>query len=568
MYIRLLMFFFLITTVVFSQKTTLSEEVRASIESRIAYGINPSIVVGVIDKNGPRYYSFGSKSMGGDPANEHTIYEIGSISKVFTGTMLADNIVKGKMKADDPISKYLPSTVIVPTYEGQPITLGNLSDHTSSLPRMPSNFSPANPDNPYADYTVDQLYAFLSGCELTRPVGSEYEYSNLAVGLLGNILASNAGTTFEALLTKMITTPLKMTETSITLSEKMKANLATGYSMGVEIPNWDLPTLAGAGAIRSSVHNMLLFLSANMGLSKSDLKKAMELAQTPRHDKAGGTSVGLGWHIASGKDGEVIFHNGATGGYTGFTGFVKETGIGVVVLTNSSHSVDDIGFHLLDANSNLESIYPSLALALRQIIDSEGAKELIEKYNGLKEKGPDTYNANENDINALGYYYMSKNQVDAALAIFEINVKEFPESFNVYDSYGEALMKNGQKEEAIVNYKKSLELKPGNINAVEMLAQMGEKVKMTEIEVAESILQSYVGIYELVPGFNLEISRNTQQLFCQATGQSKFELFAASETDFYLKVLDAQIVFSTSADGIISLTLFQSGQAMPGRRIK
>src|SRR5262249_42710754 len=163
------------------------------------------------------------------------------------------------------------------------------------------------------------------------------------------------------LMIKTIATPLGMIETKITLDDKMKKNLAIGHDNGVEVQNWDIPTLAGAGAIRSSTRDMLRFLAANMELTKTPLQQAMQKTQEVRHDKAGGgMRLGLGWHIANGKDGDVIWHNGGTGGYRTFAGFVKETGKGVVILTNSTAGADDIGFHLLNPDSPLREIKPSV----------------------------------------------------------------------------------------------------------------------------------------------------------------------------------------------------------------
>jgi CubicO group peptidase (beta-lactamase class C family) len=350
---------------------SLPQDVETSVKQRIEYGITPSIVIGIVDKDGSHYYTFGSKKLNGSPVDNHTIYEIGSISKVFTAILLAQQVVDGKMKLDDPISKYLPAEVKVPQYEGHVITLGNLSDHTSGLSRMPSNFNPANPANPFADYTVQQMYDFISGYTLPRDVGAEYEYSNLAQGLLGHILALQAGVTYEELMIKTIATPLKMNETKITFDTNMKKNLAMGHSGGRQVENWDLPTLAGAGALRSSTFDMLKFLAANAGLTKTKLRKAMDLTQMVRHDKAGGNRVGLGWHITAGKNGDVIWHNGGTGGYRSFAGFVKETGVGVVVLTNSSEGVDDIGFHLLNPDVPLTKIKARVVIEMQKAIDDK-----------------------------------------------------------------------------------------------------------------------------------------------------------------------------------------------------
>ena len=561
------LFLLWIATASFGQSNPLlPDDVVKNIEKRIEQGVNPSIAIGIIDKSGTHYYNFGLTAAKGKGVNENTIYEIGSISKVFTAILLARQAQTGKLKIDDPIKGYLPSQVKVPTNGTPEITFGHLSDHTSALPRLPSNMKPANPANPYADYTVDQLYAFLSGYELTRQVGSAYEYSNLAQGLLGHILALNAGTSYEILMTKTIASPLGMKQTKITFDKKMKENLAVGHDKGVEVSNWDLPTLAGAGAIRSSTSDMLRFLSANLGLTNSTLLPAMKKTHEVRHDKAGTNRVGLGWHIASGKEGDVIWHNGGTGGYRAFAGFVKETNKGVVVLTNSTESVDDIGIRLLNSGAVLKTIKPSIALELKKSIDSNGVDAATALYNDLKKNKPSEYDFSEDVLNTLGYSYLETN-LSASLAIFKMNVDAYPTSSNVYDSYGEALLKNGQKDLAIENYKKSVQLNPGNTSGIQALEKLGVKVEAEKVEVPESVLETYVGIYQLTPSFNITITRDGKQLFAQATGQEKFEIFAKTENEFFLKVVNAQINFTVTNQVVESLTLFQSGQQLKGKKI-
>ena len=130
-------------------------------------------------------------------------------------------------------------------------------------------------------------------------------------------------------------------------------------------------------------------------------------------------------------------------------------------------------------------------------------------------------------------------------------------------------METGDKENAIKNYQKSLELNPGNDNAKAMLAKMGIEMESSEVEVAAEILETYVGKYELVPGFVITVTREDQQLTAQATGQPSFQIFPTSETKFFLKVVDAQITFNRSDSGEVeSLTLHQNGQNMPGKKIE
>ena len=167
------------------------------------------IVVGLVDEKGARVITYGNASQDGKQALDgNSVFEIGSVTKVFTATLLAEMVERGEVSLNDPISKYLPRTVKTPTRDGKEITLFDLATQTSGLPRLPANFAPKDPQNPYADYSVDQMYAFLSGYSLTRGIGEKYEYSNFGVGLLGHILALRAGTDYETLVRKRICQPL------------------------------------------------------------------------------------------------------------------------------------------------------------------------------------------------------------------------------------------------------------------------------------------------------------------------------------------------------------------------
>ena len=235
------------------------------------------IVIGVIGPQGRRVIAYGSLEKGDPrPLNGDTIFEIGSATKVFTSLLLADMVQRKQVALDDPVAKYLPATVKMPERNGRSITLLDLSTHTSGLPRLPGNMKPKDPGNPYADYSVEQLYQFLSGYQLTRDIGSTYEYSNLGGGLLGHVLARRAGKDYEALVESRICAPLGMKSTAITLTPQIKARLAVGHNARLEpVKNWDLPTLAGAGALRSTGNDLLIFLAANLGYSKSPLAPAM-----------------------------------------------------------------------------------------------------------------------------------------------------------------------------------------------------------------------------------------------------------------------------------------------------
>jgi serine-type D-Ala-D-Ala carboxypeptidase/endopeptidase len=311
------------------------------------------IVVGIIDARGRRIVAYGASDRGDPRAlDDKTIFEIGSMTKVFTSLLLSDMVQHGELRLDDPVAKYLPATVTMPQRGGKQITLIDLATHTSGLPRMPQNFTPKNRENPYADYSVDQLYQFLSGYTLPRDIGSQYEYSNLGGGLLGQALSRRAGVDYETLVRQRITGPLGMRDTGIALSPDLRARLARGHTDTLQpAANWDLPTLAGAGALRSDAKDVLTFLGAELGYVDTPLKGAMKAQiEVRRPTGSPNLKVALAWHILTPAGGdEIVWHNGGTGGYRTFMGFDAKTGVGVVVLTNAATQAggDDIGFHIL-----------------------------------------------------------------------------------------------------------------------------------------------------------------------------------------------------------------------------
>ena len=314
------------------------------------------IAVGVVEPVGRRVVAYGR--LAADDARQpdgDTVFEIGSITKVFTSIILADMVERGEVALDDPVQRLLPADVRVPTRNGAAITLRHLATHSSGLPRMPDNFNPADPANPYADYTVDQFYGFLSAHELTRDIGETVEYSNLGVGLLGHALANRAGTNYENLVTERVLGPLAMTDTLITLSPAARERLATGHDRALNsVANWDLPTVAGAGALRSTVNELLTFIEANLGMRESPLHPAIEATHhSQRSIGQPDLNIGLGWLIRSQHGRDIVWHNGGTGGYGSFVGFDMASGTGVVVLSNATNSPDDLGFYLLDQRFEL-----------------------------------------------------------------------------------------------------------------------------------------------------------------------------------------------------------------------
>lgn len=310
------------------------------------------IVAGLIDPAGRRIISYGTTEKGGArQVDGDTLFEIGSVTKVFTSLLLTDMARRGEVALDDPVAKYLPAGTKVPERGGKQITLVDLATHTSGLPRLPTNMEPKDPNNPYADYDAARLYAFLASYPLPRDIGSKFEYSNLGVGLLGHALSRRAGMDYATLVRTRITGPLHMESTVVTLTPALKARLATGYDPNLApVSNWDMGVLEGAGALRSTANDLLKLLAAELGYAQTPLKADMEaMLATRRGVGQPKAEQALGWQVLTFPQGEIVNHNGGTGGYRTYVAFDPKRRLGVVVLSNSESvvGVDDIGNYLM-----------------------------------------------------------------------------------------------------------------------------------------------------------------------------------------------------------------------------
>lgn len=320
-----------------------TDAIRALLAERMAHN-GVGIVVGLIEPAGRRVIVYGkSRARDGRPLDGDSIFQIGSVTKVFTGLLLADMAERGEVKLEDPASKYLPSGVTIPQ-RGRPITLIDLSKHWSGLPSMPSNFTLAAQPNPYEAYTPEQLYQFLSSYQLPREPGTQ-AYSNLGVALLGRLLARHAGMEYEELLHDRVLRPLNMRSTGITLTSDQKRRSVPGHDRFLNpVETWYLKAMPASGALWSTANDLLTLLSFNLG-EDSPLRSAMLLQRVPGR--------ALGWG-ASRLAGETVYgHEGGKEGYRSALVFNPRTRTGVVVLMNarSDDSPWELARHLLFSGS-------------------------------------------------------------------------------------------------------------------------------------------------------------------------------------------------------------------------
>ena len=424
--------------------------VQEMLEGVVETGRVTGVVLGLLDADRVRrVFASGSGGPGALPLDGESVFEIGSITKVFTAILLADMNLRGEVRLDEPLHQLLPDSVHVPTRNGETITLGLMSTHHSGLPRLPANMRPADVNNPYADYSVAQMYAFLSGHTLRRDPGEAYEYSNYAVGLLGHALALEAGTTYEELLRERILGPLGMDHTAIALDPWMETHLALGHDpYGGSAGNWDLPVLAGAGGLRSTADDMLEFAAANLSSAGGELLAAMDSTHRPRRQVGEGPdSVALGWHVFR-RDGRTITaHNGGTGGYRSFLGLDLEANRAVVVLTNTGgDGLDDVGLHLLVPS--FEMARPAIGPAMARVWRNEGVQAAVEAYRAASRAEGAEWQFDENGLEPFGRWLLREGETADAIVIFQLNTESHPETGASFNGLGDAYRAAARLENA------------------------------------------------------------------------------------------------------------------------
>jgi CubicO group peptidase (beta-lactamase class C family) len=339
--------------------------IRAMLQQLVNEHDIKGIVVGLLDETGTRrVFAHGNPGADALPLDGDSVFEIGSMTKVFTGILLADMMRRGQVELADSVADLLPPDVRVPARNRKAITLLDLTTHFSGLPIMPTNLAPANRENPFADYTVSRMYESISGYELQRDPGDAFEYSNLAAALLGHALALRSGTTYAALVSDRILQRLGMTHTAVTSTPWMKEHLVRGHDRaGKPVANWDFPEVPGMGGLRSTMDDTLAFAAANLSSAETELTLAMReshraLRQISGDPKYPGIPsafkdgrVGFNWFVSRPAKRRITWTAGLTAGYSTFLGLDLEARRAVVVLTNTGmNNVDYVGFHLLDSN--------------------------------------------------------------------------------------------------------------------------------------------------------------------------------------------------------------------------
>lgn len=508
-------------------------------------GTYPAMVVVMVDDGRSQIAGFGKLADGRAP-DGRTMFEIGSVTKTFTALLLAEAVQAKALSLDTPVADLLPDFSI-PARHGKSITLGLLAEQFSGLPRLPGNLQPADLGNPYADYSRDRLKAFLAGYQLPRDPGAAYEYSNLGFGVLGDALTRHARLSYAELVRRKVLAPLGMQSTGTELTPAVRARLAPGHDeVGQAARHWDFGALAGAGGLLSDGDDMLRYLQASMGKLETPLASAMRLAQAPRRDIGGGDHIGLAWMTHHTAGGDVIWHNGETGGYSSFIGFTPDGRRGVVILTNATSAPEVLGFAALLPSAPLPVVRKAIALS----------GPLLDAY--------------------VGQYRLAP---DFALTVFRRADQLFVQgtgqgAIPLFASARDAFF--ARVAPITIDFARGA---AGKVDAL-TLHQGGHDQHAPRTDTARAadgtpsvrldpaLLRDYVGRYALGAGVEFAVTVMHDQLYVQLTGQAAYPVYAKAKDHFFYTMVDAQLGFERDPAGKVeALVLHQNGTDQRASRL-
>lgn len=528
----------------------------------------------LVADNGKVLYKkgFGMANMEWNIPNEpDTKFRLGSITKQFTASLILQLVEQGKIRLDGKVSDYLPD---YRKDTGAKITIHHLLSHTSGVPNYTAapGFFESVSRNPFK---VDDFVKKYASGDLEFEPGAKFSYSNSGYFLLGAIVEKVTGKPYEQVLKEKITEPLGMKNTGYDHYDTVLSKRAAGYvktPRGYEnAPYLDMTIPYAAGSLYSTVEDLFLWDQALYG------EKVLSAASKELMFKPNLENYGYGFGIRKATLGPtklvvpVIEHNGGINGFS--TTIVRLVGDRrlVVLLDNTAQGRYLDGIVLAITNILYDQPYeaPKQSIAellLKTLVDKDVASA-VKQYRELKATRANEYDFREAQLNTLGYQLLQMKKVAEAIEIFKLNVEAYPQAANTYDSLGEAYMTHGDKELAITNYKKSLELDPKNTGAIRTLAILTGEQK--EAGADPKTYEVYTGDYELAPNFIITITLEEGKLMGAPTGQPKAELYPTSATEFFLKVVDAQVTFVKNEQGqVTQLILHQGGRDMPAKKIR
>ncbi len=526
---QLLCMFVLIAPLSLAASDDRMDYVAERLESAIQHEFIGAAVVGYYDAGEINYVNFGRVSQDSDAVpNETTLFEIGSISKVFTAALTQALIDSESLSWDSTVKSSLDDWNIL-NAKVRNITLRELATHSSGLPRMPLNWRAVDPLDPYLMYNKDHLQAFLGQFDPPQ-LKKELAYSNLGFGLLGNIAAHATGRKYSEALQNLVLEPLGMKHTTVGITNEIQTTMADGFGQGAKIPNWNFEEgLVGAGAVLSTAEDMVQFIKRNVVDDGSQIYKSLKRLQQVQVQP----NQAFAWTMERNHAGKAIFsHAGQTGGYACFVAISPEESQGWVVLATSMHGglVNEIGRSFFGPDPQKEPMDLSAYLGVYRLV--------AKMYMTLTER--------DNQLMA-----QATGQSEIPLTF----VKEREFKFEPADM----VLKFDRPKDGKSRVLNMLQ-RGQNIRARRVEDRFGIPERV-EIELDEELLTEYPGVYQLAPRAALAVVLRDGQLFAMFSGQNTTPIFAMDSDRFFYKQTDAELLFERDEDGkISSLTLFQNGE--------
>lgn len=564
--------FLVITIITINAQSAQSQKIDELLNKYHEYGkFNGAVLVadstGVIFESG-----YGKANFEWDlEFTTDTKFRIGSVTKQFTAMAIMQLVQEGKLDVQDKLIQHLP------WYRedtGNKITIEHLLVHTSGIPSY-TNTADFFSEKAFKHYSPKELVSQLCMGDLEFEPGEKWVYNNSGYAILGAIIEEIEGKSYAEVLEEKIFKPLGMNNTGFDSFTEIIKHRADGYSQnfnGYRNARYvDMSTPYAAGSLYSTAEDLRkwdLALYTNKLLSVANMKKYF----SPVH-----SSYAYGWFVEefSLEDGapniKLLEHGG---GINGFSSLITRDTLNhnlVVLLSNvDGTNLRGISRNILKLMYGIPVDYPKQSIAkFLYEYEHKNPDENIESiFNTLLEEEESAFEVSERELNSLGYTFKNEDKQEKAFTIFNINVNKHPQSSNVYDSRGEIYLAMGDTAKSIEDYKKSLELNPGNNNAKQILQQLGIEVQ-EEISVSAEDIKNYPGVYEVSPQFKLTVRTDGDRIFIQATAQPEFEVFPINKKKFYLKVVNAQIEFNLNSDGLPeSLTLYQNGAIIPAKKVE
>ncbi len=489
---------------------------------------------------------FGEVARGrGETPDQDTLFEIGSITKGLMGSALGVMAERGKVDLDTPAGELL-SDIDVPAEGEQAVTLRHLATHTSGLPRLPDNLVAPHADDPYADYSREDLAAFFEEYDGTAAPGEQYRYSNLGAGLFGEALAEAAGQPFDRMLRETLFEPLGMVDTAVRLGDDQAGRLATGYAEGDEVPPWTFDALAGAGALRSTVSDLLTFIEAHFSADDETIAAGLAKASEAQTQIPDGDWVALGWHVgleARGGSPGVVWHNGGTGGFHSFLAFDPDREVGVVVLANSMQpTVERLGMAVMDV---LRGDEPDFEVPRRVSVD----RDTLDRYEGIYELAPGL----EIVVAREGRHLVASVTGQPRYPVYPSSETEF--FYRVVDASIEFHVGAGGEVEGLT-------LHQGEVGQPAERTSDDPGVMRPDIDVVElddAFMDRYVGVYRIDDDTDLEISRTDEGLVAGVPGQPAVPIAPISRQTFIAPQIGAELSFVVTDDDAVEAVIIRQG---------